>query len=607
MISSTQIDNANKYYQQWSDKFKCRMLEQYFEGEQWKLKRDRVSPNYNPYTCNLIYSTIRQKLAALLFQRPNFQLSAAPGNYQWNPEVAIRSTYIKQDVLNTTISNPNLNFAKHLKRAARDSFFRFGIIEVGYAADWRNPQKEPVIMQSDLNPKTTKDRVVDQNEVPINERIYVKRINPRRFRVGVSDATDLNDHNWVGYYDYYYTKDLRNAKGINWPSKVSPISFAGDNYSAGYINELTMDRPDFLQYAQDASISKVWRCWDLVSKKEFLYLDDGMQELWSDDFERLPLIDIRWDERIEGFYPIPPVFQWISPQDEINEAREQTRSFRRRFTRKFQYVLNTIEPEEVEKFQSGPDGSIIAVKQANAITPIQNPDMGAVPELALQNARDDFGIVSGSSAEARGQIADRETATQATITQQRASIIESAEQMDFSNFVCLIGREILCTAQERLTEGIWIKETSNEMALTDVQVDAPIYKWIAAQDLSDGYDYTIEIDVLNKTPQAQALAQQSFTSFLALLGQYPMIAMSPVLIREAAYRCGYRNEKVIHQMQQVALASMAAKAQQAALQKGMTFNQGVASAGQNAQSTLNAQMQVPSPNDIQNQITQQIQ
>src|SRR5271170_592598 len=131
----TRIFNANKYYSEWSTKFKCDILERYYEGEQWKGRRDFVTVNYNPYMLNLVYSTIKVKLAGLVFQKPAFLISPKPGGNDWNEDMAMQSAGIKQDMLNTVIQNPNANFASNIKKAARDSFFRFGLIEVGYAAD----------------------------------------------------------------------------------------------------------------------------------------------------------------------------------------------------------------------------------------------------------------------------------------------------------------------------------------------------------------------------------------------------------------------------------------------------------------------------------------
>lgn len=606
------IHNANKYYMEWATRYKCDMLEKYYEGEQWKGRRDYITVNYNPYMLNLIYSTIKIKLANLVFQKPSFLIGAKPGGQDWNSDLAAQSAGIKQDVLNTIIQNPNANFAKHARRAAKDSFFRFGLIEVGYAADWRNPQKEEPLLSDHGEEPDDKARVVNKNEVPTNERFFFKRINPKRFRVAVSDAEDLSNHEWCGYYDFYYTKTLRKTKGIKFPDDYKDALVSADftdtNLFSGTENQ---PRPDFLRLLTEGEISRVWNIWDMVEKKRLLLLDDNFEELWSGDCDRLPFKDLRWDERTEGFYPVPPSFQWLSPQDDINEAREQTRSFRRRFTRKFYAIKDAIEDDEIQKFTSGPDGIVVMFKQEGAIGPIENPEQGITAQNDLVIAKDDFNTVSGTSAEARGQSTDRETATQAKLVDSRAQIRESAEQMDFSAWLCEIGRETLTQAQEFLVESLWIKYTTSpdsQAVLTDMQVMGPAYKQISSQDISDGYDFDITIDVMNQTPAAMQQEQQSFTTFVALLHQFPELAMSPVLIRKAALVSGMRDEKVIHQMQQVALLSMAAKAAQQAAQNGQSLSTGSAASGggANPANATVSQMASPTGEQTEQQISQQL-
>lgn len=601
-IWSMRLRNADKLYGGWAGRFKCNTLEDYYEGFQWKQKRDSLSSAAKPYVINLFYSTIKEKLAGFLFQRPSFILTPTPGTSKWDIDFAARSASLKQDVLNTIVHNPSMNFVKNLKLAALDSFFRFGIIEVGYAADWRNPQKEEPLLKSWENPDISevKDKVVDDNEVPINERFYIKRIPAKRFRVSVSEATELEDHEWCAYYEFFYTNALRKTKGIRWPGDLRNDYISSD-YSGIAIDNSnsTESSTEFLQLIGRGTVSKVWHIFDLVSHTRYLYLDNHFEApLWEDNMERLAIKDIRWDLRLEGFYPIPPCFQWLSPQDEINEAREQMRSFRRRFTRKWQAVEGTIDPEEKEKFAAGPDGIIITVKKENAITPVQNPEIGATAEHALVIARDDFQTIVGTASVKQ---ADRETATKSKILDIRSQIRESADQIDFSTFVCHIGREILCQAQEKLVEGLWVQYTSDasEQALQDMQADGPVYKWITAQEISDGYDFTIEIDVQNATPAAMQGAQEAFITFLSVLIKFPMIAMSPILIREAAYRCNYRNEKVIQQLQQVAIASMVAKVAGGA-------GEGAGNEGTNAADAKVAQTATPTVEQVDTQLDQQL-
>lgn len=610
------INNAQKYYNDWNTYCKCEVTERYYRNDQWKGRRDYVTVNYNPYTLNLFYSTIKIKLAGMLFQKPQFLISPKPGGNDWDEDLAMQSAGIKQDTLNTICQNPNSAFANNIKKAARDSFFRFGLIEVGYAADWRNPLKEDPLLADHGKDEKNNPRVLSDNLVPTNERFYTKRINPRRFRVSVSDADELNDHEWVGYFDYYYTKTLKKTKGIVWPK-----DYKTDVVSADYSNEglptgdLDRQRPEFMRLLNEGEISKVWHVWDLVEKKRLLLLDDNFETLWETDCDRLNLFDLRWDLDFEGWYPLPPAFYWLSPQDEINEAREQMRSFRRRFTRKYWYLKDAIEPEEVEKFTAGPDGVAIEFKAENALGEVPNAPINPMTEESLVVGKDDFNIVSGTSAEARGQSSDRETATSAKITDARSQIRESAEQLDFSDWVCGIARGILTTAKENLSEGLWVKWTTSpdqNAVMQDMKATNAAYKYITSQDLDDGYDMDIDVDVMNQTPAAMAAQQQSFIQFLSIVQQFPSIALSPVLVRKAALICGFRDERVIQQVQQSALLAAAAKTvnnQTGAYKQAGGNGGGGGSGGQNPDNVSNStvsQMNSPTQDQIQSQLNNQL-
>jgi len=603
---SNQFSAAHRFYNAWDVKFKTKSLEDYYNGFQWKNKLTNTNTiNYNPYTINLFYSTIQIKLAGLIFQRPQFIITPRATS-QWDEDFAVQSAEIKQDALNTLISNPSMKFASNLKLACRDSFFRFGIVEVGYAADWRNPIKDDPLLRSTNDPSIPeeKDRILKNNDVRLTERMYVKRVRPDRFRVGVTDEWDLDAVEWYGYYQYYFRRTLMKTPGINWPDGDLINSFSSSDYgSAVQTDSQRLEDKEFLRLIANKEIVKVWHVWDNVRKERLMLLDGQYQELWSEPFERRCLIDLRWEEE-DGFYPVPPSFQWLSPQNEINEAREQTRSFRRRFTRKFQVVKNTCDIEEQEKFTSGPDGVVITVKQRDAITPIQNPEQGQTAENALILAKDDFNIISGTSSEARGQ-ADRTTATQAKLIDARSSIRESAEQLDFNNYVCLIGREILEQMAENLEQEMWIKLSSDPAGAVDPSTQ-PIYKAITSSDLSDGYDFNIEMDVMNSTPQAMAASQQAYMAFMAMLAQYPMIIHDTDLIRETAYRVGYRNEKIIKKIQAAALQAMQVQAALAGGQGGAGGSPAGPSSN-NANKTQLAQQATPSIEATQNQISNQLQ
>jgi hypothetical protein len=91
---------------------------------------------------------------------------------------------------------------------------------------------------------------------------------------------------------------------------------------------------------------------------------------------------------------------------------------------------------------------------------------------------------------------------------------------------------------------------------------------------------------------------------LAIVSQYQIVQLSPALIRESAYRCGYKNERIIQQLQQAAVNALKAQALQLQAQQGQNAGGGGIN---DAKQTLAAQTSVPTPDTVNKQITNQIQ
>lgn len=119
-------DQANRYYKKWADKYKCDILEKYYRGFHWVGDQERP----NAYTLNMIYSTIEIKLASYSFQNLAYHVCPRPSKMDWSMETAVASAQAKEDVLNTIVGNPNGRFCDETEAALKDSYFRFGVIEV---------------------------------------------------------------------------------------------------------------------------------------------------------------------------------------------------------------------------------------------------------------------------------------------------------------------------------------------------------------------------------------------------------------------------------------------------------------------------------------------
>lgn len=611
------IHNANEYHKKWSDRFRCDTLEDYYEGMQWSLPNGVTLESVGirrPYTVNLVYSAIKRKIANLTYTYPEFILTPRPGQMDWNQDFAVRSAQLKQDTLNTKVSDPNLEFVEDVKLAALDSFFRFAVIEVGYAADWKNPNKPHLEMESHTDPTVTpsEDSVVEDAQVPENENVYNKWISARRFRVSMSDNVKLRNCDWCGYYEFMPMSVLKNTEGIDFPDSYDSTYYSLDMLDAtAFFKEKEYSGAAAVSLSSRGELCKVWHLWDNVSKERLLVLDGSGDVLYSESFERLPFATYRADISLKGWYPIPPVWQWLSPQNEVNEAREQMRRYRRRATRKFEYDKGKVTIDELEKFKSEEDGTMIETKGngTQVIRPVQNPQIDANIQEGLVTAKDDFDIVA-SNPVARGRASDRQTATATRQIATDQSIIESLEQIDFSRFVSATGREILIQMGEKMSTGIWVKMTidpgTKEDIMGEIQNNTPIYEYIQAQSLVDGFDFDIICNVINSTPEQMEKEKRSFIEFLALVQAYPAIAMSPILIRETAYRTGYKNERVIKEYQRMAQLALMEKANMAGQS---VIAQGLIPQGSNDNGAAAGRMQQQQPNsltEIQSQLQNQV-
>lgn len=614
-MTSTQFKKrlvaAEKVYQDWSNRFACDQLVNYIEGMQWGPNENdsnvEVLRRLQPYVVNMIEAALEQKSSTLLFTDPGFLVTPRPGNSDWNQEIAVISANKKEAFLNTVTGNPSMNFAGELGLVFLDSASHFGVMEANYAADWRNPLKDAPVRDEE-------GKVIEEYQVLESERLYAKRIMPWRFRVSAEQPTTLEKANWYGYYEWYSRKDLEDTEGINFPS-----NYVTTNYEAGFENDFqiiptassgasTLDG-SVLAY-QGMGICKVWHVWSNESKMRYLFLDGNMEELWKEPFEETSVIDLRWKLRQRGWYPRPLIYSWIPPQDEINEARDQQRNYRRRYTRKFAATRNKIDQENKEAFANGLDGTIIEVDgdPKGAIVPIDNPSEGTAIPNALLLSKDDFEVVSASSSENRNQ-SDRTTATQASISNQRATVRESFSQRIFAKFVGAVGRALLKIAQRKVKAPFWIQYTKDPGEDIGGEVDPShqIFQLLNPADIQDGYDFNVNIDAINSTPAAIQEQKTAYIEFLTLVNQYPNIALDADLIRETAYRVGYKNEKIIRKMQRtVQLQQLAQEAANAQKAGGGGGGEGADNANNQA-AAMAQQNEANAPAEIESQLNEQVQ
>lgn len=600
----SRIEKANTNFKKWEERMKCNRMEEYYCGEQW----EPTGTNYEPYVTNLVFSTIDVKLPTYLFENPVYHVKPRPRALMYDIDTAAQRSQLREDLLNTIATDDTVNFGDECELAIMDAFFRFGIIEVGYSANWiKNPNAGEPVLRSDSKPyidPDTKNVIKQPEELPDDERIYLKRIQARNFRVGGADGSRISRCNWCGYWEYVRIEDLKANPGLKNKDKLEWSGTRSDDF----VEDLYGLEVDDLVRSGD--LVKIWHIFDIRAKKRFIFVYPQNVTLLEEKFKRLPLFDLRFSRLLRGFLPLPPTRNWKSSQDEYNDAREQLRNHRKRFSRKYLYFEGAFpDEEEISKLINGGDGTFAKTSMnppANAVAPMADANLGAQSLESLQITKDDFNIVSGTSSEQRGQ-SDRTTATQANLIDKRSQVRESRGRTQIARWLAKIGREVLLLAEEKFTQPVWVKmlvplgDATGDI-LPETQV---LWHQITMDDLKkDGeadFDFEVSISLDSLSPVANDDDKNNFITFLSLLSQFPEISTSPLLVREAAYRCGYRNERVIREMQKMAQLILIQKMRQ--LQGTPTPAPGQPGGGNNMAQGVVAQN---TPNNVE-QIRQQIQ
>lgn len=582
------IEAANALYKNWETQFKCDKLDDYVVGKQWNDGDER-------YVLNMFAANIDIKTASLGFGRLEFNLKPKPTRMDFNPEMAMRSAQIKQDVLNTILNDPDNGFQEEVEICLQDSFTRFGLMEVGYSASWvTNPDAPKPITRSDTEENVSEedDEVVEEpEEIPENERVYFRAIDPRHVRIGGAQHYKLSRCGWIGFYDYYYLTDVKEFDGFDVNAREA-LEYGSHRPADEDIREV--DRKAYR--GETRELVKLWHIFDLRTKTRILWAEHEDTILKEEEFQELPLLELSWRKQPSRiWYPVPPAFDWIWPQIEYNESRDQLSTFRKRMTRKFQVMDGGIDEDELEKFETGGDGALVKVKVKDGIQPIQDPTINSSVRDALILSKDDMNYAAGTSAEARGQ-ADRMTATQTAEIAKRTGIRENKDKERFARFITAIGRLTLWTIQTNFTDYIWYEispspDTQIGMAVQTQQKTN--FGMAAPAEIMDDIDFSLDVNITATSPMDVETEKAKFIEFLSLSAQFPQIGFSPLLIQEAAFRVGYRNMKVIAEMQNMALlagAGLLGQQAAAAGPKGDQFAQ-----------QINAQNSPPTAEQARNQ------
>lgn len=402
--------------------------------------------------------------------------------------------------------------------------------------------------------------LVEPPMVITDEQVYYKHIRPQQFRVSARAGIDLqHDCDWSGYYEWVYAADLKRDPLIQNRDKINATGKYQEDYT-GKIDLTDNKMPDgYLNNEELPSkqgMLKVWHIVDHRTETRFLLPDEGDYYLLKPlPYMVFPFSGLKHHERSDGWYPMPPHFNWLSPQAELNNTREMQKLHRKRMIRRYQMQKGSISEDEKSKMETGGDGVIVETNTpVPSVIPIEDAPLDFAVTRNVPQSKEDFLEISATGSDQRQAQAQAETATQATVIETRARIRESFGQENIATWISDIAKKTIQIIEKQFTLPMVIIRNVDVLSPSaPIEMMRVMGTWqeITAEQLGPlNYDVTVSAESLS--PINEDVQNQKLLEMLQTISGNPvlmvMLRTSDDLLRRTLAVAGIRNEKAIQQV-----------------------------------------------------------
>lgn len=601
------IEQANKLWDEWNKDYQGDNNEKYYLGHQHLQPTDAAGRM--KYVINLCFPSVEIKMAAQLFSKPRITVIPRPGieddpNTNWDALAKML-----RDMVLTCITIEDSGFSEEIPLSLQETFYRYGVIEVGLSTNpVENPNARPldVPIPGDSEAEDTKIAPVAaapavegaeaaetavQPEPVLSQMVYYKRIPAAQFRVSANSRPQMRSADWVGYFEYLNCEDVKECPAFD-PAARNELE------STHSMKSSPEDRTDTDK--KHEGMLKVWTVYDNRTRMKYTFADGKDKYLQEEPFEYIPLAMLSMHPIMDSPYPLPPMFNWLSPQDELNETREMQRVHRRRGTRKYLARRAALSSEDKDKLRSSEDGVLLEVEDIhNTIAPMLDAPLDRAVAVNVPLTKDDFRNISGVSGEATGE-SDSPTATQANIVNVNAVSRDNYYKYKIAKWLARIFKLTVMVLRKEAALPIWVKsnvDVDSPMAMQEAALTFEAWKKINAEELGS-VDFDIHVSIDSLSDQGMTKERQDWITFLGtVFGEdaQTALAMSPELLKKTMELYGIRNGKEIQAIGDVMAQISAMKMQMAGMEAGSKAGAG-GDPGAGPAGGQNTRTPVPGPN-----------
>jgi len=563
------IKAAEDTKQSWQDKVRTQDSYDYWRGDQ--LVQPFDENDNRKVIVNKIHAEVRSNIPSMYFYRPFARITAEPEEADTPGSRIEERSKLLQDTANYLVRHRDTAFRENTYLPLLEAHWSIGCVEVGYSAEFvdaPNAIKPELKEKKDtkVNKQAPAEIERDEDGLPVeldsdmfaiqreldrirrslkSEKFYVRHIPSNRLLVSASDRPCLLDNDWVGYWEDIPVQDVKSSKAYKNTRGLKAAIPGGEKRQREAV--------DSSEKVGEPEKVRLYKIWNLRTKERMVIAEQHDKYLLRKSFKRCPLIYLRFDIDPYHFWPIPPIYHKLGPQDEYNKSRQFLSTTRDRIVPKYTVDEDAISADNMKKLEKGIHSGYVYRKggtSPDSVSAINQPSHNENAIQALTFSDKEFNDVGGVGGDAR--ISQEATATQAKIAAVKEQTADSYDRGLVADFLGRIIKELLQLAIENMNV--------QRAVQVNIAPDTPMFDQLAfeiqqdfqaidaqrLQDESTGMTWDVTVDVESMSPVSEEEAWQKWQmglQFIADPSTAMLFSVAPELLDMTLEKMGMKSAR----------------------------------------------------------------